>query len=503
MGRARPSASSTNRISISALVQAYQKLFSLSSGSAAARHRWLRSRRSARCRYRGLSRRGRSRRGCSRRSGQSLHRQYQRPLHRHSPTARPLVDPLYMAALRAVEDNQASVLSVSFGSCEGFMLQSGNALWSALWQQAAAQGQTVLVSSGDSGSAGCDDANDQWTTEYGLAVNGLASTPWNIAVGGTDFYYSDYATGGASIASLWNQTNDANNGSLKAPLPEQVWDTVYGLNAIGPYQQVSTVCHPRRRRAEPAVASTPPSSRRAAVCHSACNAVPRALLRLRQARLAIRNRRSHRRRARSSRRVALCGRRHQPQRLSHLRPVPVTAWPDSNGVEHVTLVGGTSASTPAMAAIMALVNQKYGRQGQADFTLYPLARQLPSAFHDVTLGSNNMTCVKGLAQAAFLDTNGDGFYSLQKYSASARLRSRQRPGICRRQRAGQQLEFHHLQADHNHSRKSLPPPPRSCIADHLHHRRQVLLRRWNSAGQRHHSGRPDVSRGSACSASSS
>jgi subtilase family serine protease len=60
-----------------------------------------------------------------------------------------------------------------------------------LWEQAAAQGQTVFVSTGDSGSYdGC----------YGLGVNGLASTPWNIAVGGTDAYFTDYATGGASIA---------------------------------------------------------------------------------------------------------------------------------------------------------------------------------------------------------------------------------------------------------------------------------------------------------------
>jgi subtilase family serine protease len=150
-----------------------------------------------------------------------------------------LVDPLYTAALRAVDDNTASVLSMSFSNCEGFLLASGNALWSGLWQQAAAQGQTVLVSSNDSGSAGCDDGTGQWITEYGLAVSGLASTPWNIAVGGTDFYYSDYATGGASAAALWNQANDAGNGSLKAPLPEQVWDTVYGLNAIGPYVQNS------------------------------------------------------------------------------------------------------------------------------------------------------------------------------------------------------------------------------------------------------------------------
>jgi hypothetical protein len=90
----------------------------------------------------------------------------------------------------------------------------------------------------------------------------------------------------------------------------------------------------------------------------------------------------------------------------------------SNGVEPITLVGGTSASTAAMAAIMALVNQKYGRQGQADFTIYPLARRVPAAFHDVTLGSNNMTCVAGTPGCS-LDTNGDGFNSLQKYSAGS------------------------------------------------------------------------------------
>ena len=48
---------------------------------------------------------------------------------------------------------------------------------------------------------------------FGLTANGLSSTPWNVSVGGTDFYYSDYATGGSSISSLWNQSNDANLGS--------------------------------------------------------------------------------------------------------------------------------------------------------------------------------------------------------------------------------------------------------------------------------------------------
>jgi hypothetical protein len=97
---------------------------------------------------------------------------------------------------------------------------------------------------------------------------------------------------------------------------------------------------------------------------------------------------------------------------------PGDCVPDASGNGTITLVGGTSASTPAMAGIMVLVNQKYGRQGQANFTLYPLAQQFPAAFHDVTLGSNNMTCLQGTPDCS-LDKTGDSFYSLQEYPATA------------------------------------------------------------------------------------
>src|SRR5207248_3503084 len=39
----------------------------------------------------------------------------------------------------------------------------------------------------------------------------------------------------------------------------------------------------------------------------------------------------------------------------------------TNGGTSLLLAGGTSASSPAMAGIMALVNQKFGAQGQANF----------------------------------------------------------------------------------------------------------------------------------------
>lgn len=309
-----------------------------------------------------------------------------------------LEDPLVVAAVRAVEDNQASVLSMSFGSCEQFLGTSGNQLWAGLWEEAAAQGQTVLVSSGDSGGAGCDPGS-LFPAQEGLAVNGYASTPWNVAVGGTDFFYSDYASGAPSAATLWNQTNDSNLGSLKAPLPEQVWDDALGLNVVnlhpGANDDIAAGGGPSscavRSSSEECVSGYPKPNWQTGtgVPTDGVRDVPDVSL------------------------FAAVG--------SNLSAYAICAGagecaPGTNNATEIFLVGGTSASSPAMAGIMALINQKYGRQGQADFTIYPLAQQKPAAFHDITLGSNNVNCLQGSLDCS-LDANGDGLYTFQKYLA--------------------------------------------------------------------------------------
>ena len=92
-----------------------------------------------------------------------------------------------LSALYIVDNNIAPVLSVSYGFCEAALGSGGNAYYNSLWEQASAQGITVLVAAGDSGSAGCDNPNFENSAQYGLEVSGLASTPFNVAVGGTDF----------------------------------------------------------------------------------------------------------------------------------------------------------------------------------------------------------------------------------------------------------------------------------------------------------------------------
>ena len=60
------------------------------------------------------------------------------------------------------------------------------------------------------------------------------------------------------------------------------------------------------------------------------------------------------------------------------------------------LVSGTSASTPSFAGIMTLINQyTNSRNGNPNPQLYALAQSAPAIFHDVTSGTNAVPCSKG------------------------------------------------------------------------------------------------------------
>ena len=120
--------------------------------------------------------------------------------------------------------NPPSIMSLSYGECEtnngpGTALE-GNAFVNNLWQQAAGEGVSVFVSTGDNGPAGCDDFNTALAATTGIAANALASTPYNVATGGTDFL--DVAEG--SINTYWSTTNDPVGRSAKSYIPESPWN---------------------------------------------------------------------------------------------------------------------------------------------------------------------------------------------------------------------------------------------------------------------------------------
>ena len=126
-------------------------------------------------------------------------------------------DGVDLSAVYIVENNLAPVMSESYGECELGLGTAGNQFYYTLWEQAAAQGISVFVSSGDSGSAGCD--NPGGPAQYGLNVNGIASTPFNAAIGGTDF--NQYNT----WSNYWNPVNSpSTEESAKGYIPETTWN---------------------------------------------------------------------------------------------------------------------------------------------------------------------------------------------------------------------------------------------------------------------------------------
>jgi subtilase family serine protease len=110
------------------------------------------------------------------------------------------------------------IVSISYGECEAENGAASNAAFSALYQQAVAEGISVFVSAGDEGAASCD-ANLTAAT-HGVGISAFASTPYNVAVGGTDF--SDTFSG--TNNTYWGSSNSSVYGSALSYIPETPWN---------------------------------------------------------------------------------------------------------------------------------------------------------------------------------------------------------------------------------------------------------------------------------------
>ncbi len=320
---------------------------------------------------------------------------------------------LLLAAQRAVDDDQASILSTSYGECEQDLGSAGNQFWYSLWEQAAAQGQTSFVSAGDGGPAGCDDFDNDQPAQYGIAMNGFSSTPWNVSVGGTDFYYSSYNGNSSAqqtqLQTYWDTVATIfPTTSLLQPVPEQPWNDPFGLNlASGGVYNPNTP--------DIVAGSGGPSNCASGTdasdgTYSSCSAgYPKPSWQTGQG-------------------VPNDGVRDLPDvSLFAAAGENDTAYPFcveegdcvvSDGDLTIGIVGGTSASSPAMAGILALIEQKYGPQGQANYILYPLAAQHPSAFHDITTGSNIVPCQPDTLNCTLSTAtdNTKGYYTFGFYA---------------------------------------------------------------------------------------
>jgi hypothetical protein len=311
-----------------------------------------------------------------------------------------------LSSMYIIDNNIAPVMSESFGSCEANITSAGETFYNQLWQQASAQGITVVISSGDNGSAACDPgpspANQDAATQ-GVAVSGLASTVYDVALGGTDFL------NGANPSPFWNPPGTATT-SAKGYVPESTWNDSCAFNATS---TTLTTC-----TAAIVNADNDPTSPNFGIDLVAGSGGPSMF---------------------NAKPVWQSGTTGNP--ADTFRDVPDISLFSGNGVQGSFYiiceqdansgtssstsscdlnspfndfqgVGGTSAAAPAFAGIMAMVNQKTGqRQGNANFVLYQLYKKntagsiCPSntaavsatgcVFYDTINGNNSVACVGG------------------------------------------------------------------------------------------------------------
>ena len=291
-----------------------------------------------------------------------------------------------LSAFDIIDNNMAAVMSESYGSCELFLGTGGNTFYSNLWEQASAQGITVLVSSGDQGSAVCDAGSI--AAQFGPMVSGNASTPFNVAVGGTDF------NDNGAWATYWNSTNTAStNASAKSYIPETTWNDTCANN--GSLTNCSSAAGDGRDMV--GGSGGPSNCANSTIIGSSytCNAG-------------------------YTKPSWQTGTGVPTDGVRDLPDVSLFAADGLNGSFYVICemdanaaqggsatscdlnspftnflgVGGTSASSPAFAGIMAMVNQKTGeRQGNANYVLYKLAAQSGASCTSNASAVSNSSCI--------------------------------------------------------------------------------------------------------------
>lgn len=115
----------------------------------------------------------------------------------------------------AVNDNQCGAISISYGFC-GPSPAFINGVIHPLFQQAAAQGQSVFVSAGDQGAAGLgyDPTTNSCIANTTPSINEMSGDPNVTSVGGTQFT-PKFAGGndqGYTTESAWNDASGAGGG---------------------------------------------------------------------------------------------------------------------------------------------------------------------------------------------------------------------------------------------------------------------------------------------------
>ncbi len=249
---------------------------------------------------------------------------------------------LSLAAI--VDQHLADIVAVGYSACEASLSPARQTFYAALYQQASAEGISIIAASGDSGAAACAPAGGAAPVTTGLAVNALASTPWNTVVG-----VARFATGGAAADSTalaaWSPVNAADpsyagGGGSSTLYARPGWQPI-------PAQLAAGAASVARNRFLPDLA------------------LPTAI-----------------------------DSGFNPGLAFCLSSSTISSGASSG----CTLVrsGGSGVATAIFAGVAALIDQKYGSQGNLAPSLYATSRT-DGVFNDVQEGTAQLPCVAGTA----------------------------------------------------------------------------------------------------------
>jgi Pro-kumamolisin, activation domain/Bacterial Ig-like domain (group 3) len=323
----------------------------------------------------------------------------------NAETAAGVVDGFYSA----IDNQTAPVISLSYGICElgesPFIGPDETEL-----KKANSLGITFVNSSGDSGSAACDNSTNPATGNlavFGLAVSWPASSPEATGVGGSAVPFDDFTS------AFWKTTtagNGPDGGSALGYVPEEAWNDDAEFAAFCAANPTNRFCtaHGITSQATAQAAlgigiAGGGASNCATTSGNTCTGgFPQPAYQT----VTVPGQAS----ARFVPDVALLATPNFPgyifcTPLSELGGVGSTST-CANGIlsaidTNLSIIGGTSASAPVFAGMVALLNQNFqgtsaAGLGNINPMLYELAQTTPNNyFHSLTAGNNQVFCVAG------------------------------------------------------------------------------------------------------------
>jgi large repetitive protein len=290
-----------------------------------------------------------------------------------------------------IDNVVAPIMSASYSQCEAFLGTAGNEHFNSLFQQAAAEGITVFTSTGDNGPAACDFQINFGPAQNGANVSGLASTPFNVSVGGTQFREQDLDD------RYWLATNHPDLSSAIGYIPEGVWNESCDPTVDPDFCFGTGAFLLSASSGGPSSCSTSTATETEITCVSG---YPKPSW---QAGVGVLNDG-----VRDLPDLSLAAGGHDGYLVCIAGSCQTAREGGKTVLNNASVIAGTSASTPSMAGIMAMLEQANGAfQGLANYSLYQLAaaekrtgcnssnftdptKTSTCVFYDVTAGNNSV-----------------------------------------------------------------------------------------------------------------